>query len=859
MTAATTGDTQSVAGKLLGTVANATADPAGALGSGLGMGAVMGLELPQKMLKAVTGPPKPVYTGINLVAQNLGSNLTSSVLGLVNVSAIANAVTVDPATIQGASKALAQGLGGGARMSLVSTLPAGTVKIMNGSDFNNSGVAGIAGNFGQGLTVSFLSGLDLKALAAMATPAMPIDINPIALAAAQGLGSGAITGLVKGIDMPGLLTASAGTSAFNESGTPGIAGNFGQGITQSFLEGVNIKMLASMAMDSLPAMMPADTNNIALAAAQGLGSGAITGIVKSLDMTNLLSANALQPAFNTTGTPGIAGNFGNGITTSFIQSVNLKAVAAMAMEAAPSTMGLDVNALALAGAQGIGSGAISGIGKAIGIPGLVNLDAVSTAFNSSGTNGIAGNFGQGLSQSFIESVNVSTVANMAMGIMPAMNIDANGAALALAQGIGTGVLNGILPPGNSLQVSNAVTTFNTTGANGIAGNLGQGVTQSLIGGINITAAAGLVKQLASQQTGGTMMMLGPAAAGFGAGLGEGAAVGLGLQPSMPIATGDQSTAAIAKNFALGLTSNFLQNGTLTKLATLVMGNETMSDMMAKAGASSALAMANIAPFQVAQGFAMGFLDGAGSSVMDAGGFGALLGPQPMQVATPSFLSLPNSTFNDSIGGGAEGFGRGIGGEGVRVVLQLMGKPNAANLGGSSGTSMAMISGTKMGGMKKRSSDLVIRDGVARRQFPDFGSLNVTGFNLTELTNNINITMIDFVAQKFFDTLTPLGVKGLLNIGVGIIEGGQIPFINNFLKSQLNSGLPNITKILEKIPDSLKKEPIIFSTGMNDFKIDLAATEITGLAYVNGNGIVKHALVLGLHSKSNSHVIDQDWS
>ncbi|EPQ62588.1 hypothetical protein BGT96224_A20968, partial [Blumeria graminis f. sp. tritici 96224] len=153
-----------VTGALSGELEDSIGDAAKFLGMGLGGGAVTGLlnsTMGGAALKKMA-PATTKATGLNLVAQNLGEGLSSSVVGSVNISALAPAApSVD--TLLPASRALAQGIGSGAASGL-------KLKAVDPNAFNNTGIPGVAGSFGQGLTMSFLGGIDFKKAAAMMAP-----------------------------------------------------------------------------------------------------------------------------------------------------------------------------------------------------------------------------------------------------------------------------------------------------------------------------------------------------------------------------------------------------------------------------------------------------------------------------------------------------------------------------------------------------------------------------------------------------------------------------------------------------------------------------------------------------------------
>ncbi len=114
---------------------------------------------------------------------------------------------------------------------------------------------------------------------------------------------------------------------------------------------------------------------------------------------------------------------------------------------------------------------------------------------------------------------------------------------------------------------------------------------------------------------------------------------------------------------------------------------------------------------VAQGFARGFVQGAGDAVQSIGGIPALLNG----TAHASLSPVPDGTvaFNDSVGGAATGFGQGLGGQLVLVARQLLDGVNIA-LPGASAARRSVLFLSPSGIAARQSSDAAWRPGMKRQ-------------------------------------------------------------------------------------------------------------------------------------------------
>ncbi|KAM3086132.1 hypothetical protein ACMFMG_000271 [Clarireedia jacksonii] len=432
--------------------------------------------------------------------------------------------------------------------------------------------------------------------------------------------------------------------------------------------------------------------------------------------------------------------------------------------------------------------------------------------NATGLNLAALNLGSGLTKTLVGSISVNpdTKDTTAKAVMTndsmSMTLGAgtiNGAALALAQGLGTGASNGL-----KLTQASTNASFNTSGLNGAAGNLGYGLSSTFLSGLNtsdlITKAMGQFK-LADLLSGKSTLLgssLNDIAAGAGTGLGSGASLGLGLQNQAAMPVPPNGSAGAAQQFTSGLTSSFLQGGTLSKLAKSLMGSGSpgsvqSTDMNSPSG--SALSNLNIAA--VAQGFAVGLLDGAGNT----------LAGQP----TPPMQML---SFNDSVGGAATGFGLGLGSQGTKLVKQVLANPSVlANLTGTA---------TKRDGLVER--EIVYgKDMIPASQISVI-QRRAEATN-SSLINALNATTLDPILQMGINTIGCAGVGGLASIGLGLIETGTID-------------IKQLTALINMNKNITNNQTFILTNDGNEYTINLAKMDVR----INGLPIKDAIIVLTLH-------------
>lgn len=432
-------------------------------------------------------------------------------------------------------------------------------------------------------------------------------------------------------------------------------------------------------------------------------------------------------------------------------------------------------------------------------------------------NTVAEDFTQSLSSSFLGSIDLKGLAAQVTGNSTGMIASA---LVSAGSGLGSGAAVGLgLQKDTAVPVSTDVPT--------IARSFAYQLSTSFLENGTLSS---LQKSITSSATGNIMAMLGPAAQGAGSGIGQGVAVGLGLQGASTAPTpmgGD--VAMVSRDFTFGLTDSFLANGTgfkLIKIASTLAGN------------SSSLSLQSVSVSKAAEGLARGLVDGVGDSINNAGGFQQILSggnaTAIMGAASSMQLSAGSSTFNDSTGGVATSFGRGLGGEAAVLVLQAFGKEPATAPNSTSANAAALAAPLSPSSNTSILSDRGLAPRVSRsvRHYPTTPApIRKRAIDLSGIFTGANITAIDDILQKGIDALTCEGVGGLISILAGLKKSNTLPSSI----ANLNGTLPNATFT-------------IMNEG-NRFDINPGTSTI----HVNGMNIIKFALLIVFHSKNRPFI------
>lgn len=581
-----------------------------------------------------------------------------------------------------------------------------------------------------------------------------------------------------------------------------------------------------------------DVGGAALFLGSGLGAGAAQGLsLAPADMTKAAAAKvAADNGQKATGLNPAIMNAAMGATAALVGAVN---VTSLTSSAGGLVSGIDFRGLALGLAEGLGNGTSAGLQ-------LSPQAALLQAPPGNTSAEIAGTFGFGLTKSVAANINTSSLlssSTLTSGLS-GLNISmftggqsVSQIALVLAQGLGNGASSGLKLTQANLTPPAGNSVADTLGA------FGFGLVNSVASNINTTALLSSATTSSSFNVNSLIgnVSLGQTGESFGSGLGSGFAAGLKLTSAVADAPDPNANdvPSIAGNFAFGLTKGLVEN-----INTTMLINSATTAAGSGGSLSSLTGALDIS--RVAQGGAMGFIQGASDAINSMGGLQALINGTAMMPATP--LVTTTMTFNDSIGGAATGFGMGLGGQGTLVGVQLLSQLNVTSLlqQVTSGGSMTVVAAappamTPTNGTVKRS--YMLPQDVIRRQAAVGAISTDNSFNLSLV---INADTISEFGQTFLDAVGCDGIGGLALLGLGLYESGTI-------KLDSTGSSFNTTLIKQAIPKGVLR----FKSGGNLFTIDgtvvsnnidsnlLAAA---GGITVNGSPVIAFAVFLTIHSK-----------
>lgn len=701
---------------------------------------------------------------------------------------------------------LGMGTATGLNLTSESEAKAQATKVAAANNLQPSGINGVAMNLGSGLTSVIVPAVPLGGLTG--------QIAPAAFSLAQGIGNATASGLQ-------LTQKQFGPT--NGSGLADIAGNFGLGITTPIVRSINVTQLLNQATAQGGMINIADT---AAAAGRGLGEGAVEGLnfgkpqqPPTPGVARRQQSLAANTTASTVNAPQIAQGFTKGLASSFLKEANLGALVSAAgvntQGAQQMIMQQLPQAISRAG-KGLGEGAAQGLGI---VSAAKAAELQNPTVQTGGTNvdipGIAEDFTKTLSSSFLGSADINALtANIGgqgqqlMAQLPAI-IEGAGKGLGEGAATGLGISNNAAPGANTPtgNMSLAMARIQAPAANPqdpavIAESFTRSLSSSFLGNANLS---GLTSRLSATGNGllGNMdlnQMLAPAAFGLYRGLGEGAAIGIGLQPDSGVPTsnapnnGMLDIGLVTRAFGKGLSQDFLANGTVTKLADSLKQQAPVVNVP-----------------KVAEGFARGLVDGAMMGISDAGGLSNVIsGNVPVQKMLSSPTDMGGTQFNDSVNGAATALGRGFGSEGVILVSMLI-----SNKGLPKQNTTVQKRNTKV-------------KGIARRQDTNANTNANANTDNTGVTPIVNGTFLSMGAQLGIDAIGCTGVGGLVSIGLGLVQNGRI--------SLSFQGLDNKTKSL------LPTDPIILKLAGNRFDVNARDFKVK----INGLNLVPFAVLTGVH-------------
>jgi len=297
-------------------------------------------------------------TGLNLVAQNLGSGLSGQL-----VPALSSGASTD-LPIGMIAFALAQGIGQGSASGF--KLTQAQFAPTNGSD-----IMTIAKNLGLGITEPIASSIDIQKLFNQGTGSAIAQLPQIASAAGRGLGQGASKGL--GLTKSGGNTGVARRQAPADPSQMDIAGIFGnltQGLSESFLESANLSSILG-GLPNIGSGFSLDNGtlvSIASGAGKGIGEGVAIGLTGQ-DKTNKTS-NGGQKTEEL-----IAKEFTKNLVASLIQSGGLAAALDdLTSQAGDLTKSIDTRKVVEGVARGLVEGGVSALSEAGGLEKVIKAE-----------------------------------------------------------------------------------------------------------------------------------------------------------------------------------------------------------------------------------------------------------------------------------------------------------------------------------------------------------------------------------------------------------------------------------------------------------------------------------------------------
>ncbi|KAF2676878.1 hypothetical protein K458DRAFT_436943 [Lentithecium fluviatile CBS 122367] len=387
-----------------GDLAGSLATPAFFLGIGVGMGAETGLNLTnenqaKEIATKVASSMGMEPTGLNLVAQNLGSGLSAQL-----APALGNVGSDVP--IGMVVYALAQGIGEGSASGLNLTQEKFEPK-------NSSDIMSVAGNFGLGIAGPIAGGIGNSQFFSQASTTsgqLMAQIPQIAMAAGQGLGEGASKGLGLSKSANSTVVSPLGKRQVptdpNEIDLEGTVRNFTYGLSESFLQSADL----SKVFDPGSLNLNLDATGI-ISYASGAGKGLGEGLAIGLNLTAAVGGTVTSPEVGGTGINStqeqIAEQFVKGLSAALLQNGGASFVGNAVNSGGGFTKNLDASKVAEGAARGLVEGAVHGLSQAGGLKKVLsgnfskdlpmNIPSLPpTPFNDS-VNGSAVSFMRGLS------------------------------------------------------------------------------------------------------------------------------------------------------------------------------------------------------------------------------------------------------------------------------------------------------------------------------------------------------------------------------------------------------------------------------------------------------------------------------
>jgi hypothetical protein len=607
-------------------------------------------------------------------------------------------------------------------------------------------------------------------------------------------------------------SSSSSTSGGGISGIlGGLLGGGGSGNSSGGLGGI-----VSGLLDKI------DVNGAASALGTGVGSGAAYA----------LKFTTVKPTVNATGIDGAVESLGMSLTSSLLSSMGI----AGGLTGAGGASGLLGNIDIAGAASSVGVGVGNGVATAFKLP---TVNATPAGDNST-INAAAQSLSSGLTSTLLEAVAPNGFASLASKFgLPAggaagllSNIDIAGAASSVGVGVGNGVAAAFkLPTINTTASTNDNSTINAA-----AQSLSSGLTSTLLEAVAPNGFASLASTFGLPAGGATGLLsnidIASAASAVGVGVGKGVATAFKLATVNSTADSGNSINDVAESLTSGLTSTVLEaiapNG-ISSLTSLGSGLSTS----ALSGTSGLLGgFGNINLAQVGEGVGRGLIDGVGEGVQNAGGLQALISGKavvPGAITTSQLVASDN--FNDSVGGAAMGLARGLGSEGVGLVVSLLQPAGSSTLNVPSSSNSNVTTG-----LKRRDHFPELRKFYTRAAADNssIGGL-LGGVGSGVFGGLANSTIASQLTNDNISALLQLGVDDLKCEGVGGLSQVGLALFSNFNKSSFNFG--QLSKIIGN-------QTISITSGGNNYTINS-----TGLA-VNGFSLLTTIILVAAHGTNH---------
>ncbi|KAH8901482.1 hypothetical protein GQ53DRAFT_835257 [Thozetella sp. PMI_491] len=835
---------------------------AGLSGAGLPGAGLLGAGLPGAGLPGAGSPGAglPGAGGLDAFASMLSSGNMTSIMSAMMSSLMGMAASSSPGILDGLGMFLGLGLGEGAvqglNLSTAANAKAVGQKIAKDNNMTASGLNPLILNAASGATASLIGSVNISSINITSLTGVDLasQLAPGLLGLGQGIGGGAATGLQ--------LTQKDVAPNPNATDIGGLLSNFGFGLTSSATGSINTTALFQSATSGMNTAgiikaLPAALSGFG----KGLGNGAVIGLGYQSDQPIPIQTMPDGSA----DISGIAQSFSQSLTSSFLANgTTSKLTSNLSLSSlGVSTGNIDFGRVATGFGKGLGGGAVIGLGYQPDEAVLVQM----MPDGNPDFGGIAQSFAQSLTSSFLANGTTSKITSnislSSLGVSTG-SIDFGRVATGFGKGLGGGAVIGL-----GVQPDEPVLVQMMPGGNPDLGGIAQSFAQSLTSSFLVNGTASkLTSNLSLSSLGVSTGNIDFArvASGFGKGLGGGAAIGLGVQADEPVPVqmmpdGNPDYGGIAQSFAQSLTSSFLANSTTTKLLNSL---------------NTTTATSNLDFNRVAQGFARGFIQGAGDGVDSLGGMQAVINGTSKMPASPYDVGGTPLQFNDSVNGAATGFGQGLGSQGVLLIQRLF--SNSSSMGSLATPTESVVSAapppalavpavvptipasgenTETPGSSETSSistsNMTIRSRLPSRLPAVRRQLDISqGMNSVNLSLMLSADTISTVLQKGTDALTCEGVGGIGLMSLGLLKSGTISF-NSF------SFDSNTTKLIKGlIPDGvirLASANVVYEIDGPKIRNALDSSSLVDSAdgvQVNGTKVIPFAVFLIIHSMAPSY-------